>query len=204
MHLRTGRSAVPGHLLRYRRAVRAVLLLVTAVLAAGCTTAVPGTPSAAGPAPLPPRPREVRLDGVDPCSLLSREQRVLLGLESEPRASNPHVELFRGDVPTCTMIGFRPDAIGLAIGAVTSIGIERWHEKDLAAEISPLTVAGFPALVARPLRFTDYCSVEVDTAPGQMLDVQFSDGGRQPPIPQADLCTRAGRAAEELMKSLLV
>jgi len=32
--------------------VRAVLLLVTAVLAAGCTTPVPGTPSAAGPVPL--------------------------------------------------------------------------------------------------------------------------------------------------------
>jgi hypothetical protein len=101
------------------------------------------------------------------------------------------------------MIGFQPDAIGLAIGAVTSTGIERWYEKDLAAEISPLTVAGFPALIARPVRFTDYCSVEVDTAAGQMLDVQFSDGGRQPPIPQADLCAKAGRAAQELMKSLL-
>ncbi len=183
--------------------MRAVLLLATAVLAAGCTTAVQGTPSAVAPAPLPPRPREVRLDGVDPCSLLSKEQQVLLGLESKPRASNPHVDLFRGDVPTCTMIGFRPDAIGLAIGAVTSTGIERWYEKDLAADISPFTVAGFPALVARPVRFTDYCSVEVDTAPGQMLDVQFSDGGRQPPIAQADLCVRAGRAAEELMKSLM-
>ena len=72
----------PGTLLRYRRAVRAVLLLVTAVLAAGCTTAVPGTPSAAGPPPLPPRPREVRLDGVDPCSLLTSEQRADLGFQS--------------------------------------------------------------------------------------------------------------------------
>jgi hypothetical protein len=178
-------------------------MLVTAVLAAGCTAAVEGTPTAQPSAPLPQRPREVRLDGVDPCSILTLEQRTALGFESEPRANKPYVELFRGEVPTCTMIGFKPDAIGLAIGTVTSTGIERWYETDLAVEVESTTVEGFPALIARPLRFTDYCSVEVNTASGQMLDVQLSDGGRQPPISQAVLCTRASRAAEELMKSLM-
>jgi hypothetical protein len=143
------------------------------------------------------------LDGVDPCSLLTPKQREALGLESEPRASRPYVELFRGNVPTCTMIGFSPNAVGLAIGTVTTTGIERWQDRDLAVEVQPVTVSGFPALIARPTHFTNYCSVEVDTAFGQMLDVQFSDGGRQPPIPQADLCVGATRSAEDLMTSLL-
>jgi len=78
---------------RYRRAVRTVLMLLTAVLAAGCTTAVEGTPSAAPPAPLPARPREVRLDGVDPCSLLTPEQRTALGFKNKPSSSKPYVEL---------------------------------------------------------------------------------------------------------------
>ena len=82
-------------------------MLVTAVLTAGCTTAVEGTPSAQPPTPLPQRPQEVRLDGVDPCSLLTPEQRAELGLETAPRPSTSYVELFRGKVPTCTMLGFQ-------------------------------------------------------------------------------------------------
>ena len=203
MHLRTGRSAVPGHLLRYRRAVRAVLLLVTAVLAAGCTTAVPGTPSAAGPAPLPPRPREVRLDGVDPCSLLTAEQRNTLGLGSRPSPSRPYVALFRGEVPTCTTYSSSPGAVILGVGAVTTVGVERWNENDLAVQLQPIEVADFPAVVAVPIKSNAYCSVEVDAASGQLLDVQVLDGGDTPRVTQQDLCKRATRAAQEIMKTLL-
>ena len=51
-------------------------------------------------------------------------------------------------------------------------------------------------MVAVPRQFTDYCSVDVDVAPGQLLDVQFGDGGYRPPIPQRDLCVRARQTAE--------
>ena len=182
--------------------MRAVLLLVTAVLAAGCTTPVPGTPSAAGPVPLPPRPREVRLDGVDPCSLLIPDQRAKLGLETAPIRSTSYVALFRGNVPTCTMIGFQPDAIGLGISTVTTVGVERWQENDLAVQTRETSVAGFPAVVATPTRFSTYCSVEVDVASGQLLDVQFSDGGRKPPLSQNELCRRGEQAAEAAMTTL--
>jgi hypothetical protein len=188
---------------RYRRAVRTVLLLVTAVLAAGCTAAVEGTPSAEPPAPPPVRPREVRLDGVDPCSLLSPEQRTTLGLDGVPRYTNPAAPLFGGNVPTCTITGLRDRPIALGVGAVTTAGIERWHQNDLAAEVRPTLASGFPAVVARPTRAADYCSVEVDVAAGQLLDVQFSDGGGEPPIPQDELCARAEHAAQTLMQSLL-
>ena len=46
----------PASSLRYRRAVRLAPLLVTALLAAGCTTVVAGTPSAPTGVLLPPRP----------------------------------------------------------------------------------------------------------------------------------------------------
>jgi len=200
--LRTGRSGVPASLLRYRRAVRAVLLLVTAVLAAGCTTAVPGAPSAAGPTPLPPRPREVRLDGVDPCSLLSRDERNALGLESDPVSHSSYVALFRGVVKTCTMHGPSPEGLLLGISSVTSVGVERWTETDVAAELQPTLVADFPAYIVKPARYTDYCSVEIDVAPGQLLDIQFGGGSAAAPITQNDLCTRAGRSAIAAMAKL--
>src|SRR5689334_926336 len=116
---------------RYRRAMRLAPLLVTAVLAAGCTTVVAGTPSAPPGVLLPPRPKEVRLDGVDPCSLLTVEQRAELDLDGAPYYTNSHAELFDGDVPTCTITGYTQRPIALAIGAVTTAGIERWQSGDL-------------------------------------------------------------------------
>jgi Protein of unknown function (DUF3558) len=180
-----------------------VLLAVAAVLLTACTTVVEGSPSAPSGVLLPPRPREVRLDGVDPCSLLTPEQRAGLGLDSEPRPTRSYVELFRGNVPSCTMIGLEPAAVGIGVSAVTSVGIERWQEGDLAANIQPTRVSGFPALIATPARYTTYCNVEVDVAAGQLLDVQFSDGGNHPSIPQADLCRRGQQAAEAVMATLL-
>jgi hypothetical protein len=45
--------------------------------------------------------------------------------------------------------------------------------------------------------------VDVDLAPGQLIDVQFRDGGNRPPILQPDLCTRAKQTAEAAVTSLL-
>ena len=183
--------------------MRLLLPLVACVLAAGCTAAVETPPSTPTQVPAPPRPREVRLDGVDPCSLLTAEQRAGLGLTSEPRTSTAYVELFRGDVRTCTMRGRSPESVLLGISAVTTVGIERWQEADLAAQVRPTTAAGFPALAARPPQLTDYCSVEVDVAAGQLLDVQFGGGSPQSPIPQEELCRRAEQSADAAMVTLL-
>jgi hypothetical protein len=183
--------------------VRAVVLFLACVLATACTTVVPGTPSAPTGVLLPPRPREVRLDGVDPCSLLTPEQRAELGLTSEPRASRPYVGLFRGEVATCTVRGPAPGGALLVSGAVTTVGIERWTENDVAATLRTTDVLGFPALIAAPQRFDDYCNVEVDVAPGQLLDVQFGAGTPERPVPQDEICVRAHRSAELMMSALL-
>jgi hypothetical protein len=101
------------------------------------------------------------------------------------------------------MRGFEPRAVTTGISIVTTIGIERFTAGELDAEIRPITVEGFPAVVAVPSRFTDYCTVVVDVAAGQLLDVQFATGGRQPPIPQQQLCRDAEVVAGEAMKTLL-
>ena len=183
--------------------VRVALLLAASVLAAGCTTTVTGTPSASSTPASPSRPREVRLDGVDPCSLLNPEQRAGLGFTSQPATSRPYVPLFHGDVPTCTMDSPSADPTVLGIGLVTSVGIERWREGNLAAGTESTAIEGFPALIARPTQSARYCAVEVDVSTGQLLDVQFLDGGHSPPLPQDDLCSRATRSAAEVVKSLL-
>jgi hypothetical protein len=91
----------------------------------------------------------------------------------------------------------------LGIGVVTSAGIERWRQGNLAAQVQPTSVGGFPALIAQPTQSTAYCAVEVDVAPGQLLDVQLFDGGHTPPLRQEDLCSGAQRAAGEIIKTLV-
>jgi hypothetical protein len=45
--------------------------------------------------------------------------------------------------------------------------------------------------------------VVVDVAPDQLLDIHFADGGRQPPIPQPQLCQGAQAVADAVMVTLV-
>ena len=86
---------------------------------------------------------------------------------------------------------------------MTTAGIDLWTTEGLDADVTPTTIGGFPAVVAVPRRFTEYCSVDVDLAPGQLVDVQFGDGGNRPPMAQRDLCARAQQTADAVVASLL-
>lgn len=178
-------------------------MVVVLLLLAGCTT-ISGQPEPAAPsASTPARPREVRIDGVDPCSLLTEQQRGELGLDGRPRFDRSPSLLFPGDVSMCVTRGFSTRAVVVSVGLVTTAGIEFISDQQLAVDIGQTGVAGFPAAVGRPTQYTRFCNVFVDVAPGQLVDVQALDGGRQPPISQEELCHDAERAAAAVMKTLL-
>src|SRR5919109_3942694 len=106
------RSASYGRLVWIRRA----LLVGVVLLVGGCTSVVGGQSAPVGSSEstgiqLPPRPREVRLDGVDPCSLLTAEQRAELGLDRPPVFDLGPSRLYNGEVPLCAIRGFEPRAI---------------------------------------------------------------------------------------------
>jgi hypothetical protein len=145
----------------------------------------------------------VRLDGVDPCELLTEEQRGELGLDGRPVFDSAPSDLYQGEVPACTISGSEPREVFVGVNLVTSAGIERFtRSRGLAAELRPVQVRGFPALVVVPTRYTTYCTVVVDVAPGQLIDAQFSDGGGQPPVPQSQLCQGAETLADAVMATL--
>jgi hypothetical protein len=184
--------------------VRGAVVVVVLLLLAGCTTisgqAEPAAPSSSAPA----RPQDVRIDGVDPCSLLTEEQREELGLDGQQVLDRRPTSLYPGgDVPYCTISGFEPRAVWTAVSLVATTGIERYAADDLLVDVRPAEIRGFPALTAIPQRFTEWCSVVVDVAPGQLIDVRFADGGRPPPIPQEQLCDDAAVVADRVMATLL-
>lgn len=187
------------------RRVWGALLVAGAVLVAGCSDAGGGVaPAEPSGIELPPRPREVRIDRVDPCSLLTDVQRVDLGLDGRPLFNVGPSELYPGaDVPTCAIRGYEPRAVSVGVSNVTTVGIELFTSGELAATVRPAEVRGFPAVIATPTRFTEWCMAIVDVAPGQLLEIQFADGGRQPPIPQTQLCQDSERVADAVMTTLL-
>jgi hypothetical protein len=93
--------------------------------------------------------------------------------------------------------------VSVGLGLVTTSGIERFATGELDANVKVSSVEGYPAVVAMPAGMGDFCSVLVDVAPGQLLDIQFADGGRQPPIPQDRLCVGAGEVAQAAMRTLI-
>ncbi|MHA6782927.1 DUF3558 domain-containing protein [Pseudonocardia saturnea] len=186
--------------------------LIVLVLLVGC-----GTPPVAGsgaPAPstsaapttiaLPPRPREIRLDGLDPCDLLTETQRADLGLDRPPVFNRGPSQLYGGETDLCSVRGNEPRAVSVGVQLAVTAGIEVFTSRPVDAEVRVIDVRGFPAVMVVPTGFPEFCSVIVDVAPGQALDVQFADGGRRPPVPQPELCSSAEESAGLVMDTLLV
>jgi hypothetical protein len=190
---------------RYGRGVRiGRVLAVVAVVCAGCTgSPAPVPPPQATGLALVPRPRDIPIDDVDPCSLLTPAQRAALKLEGDPSKSTDSGQ-FLGPTRNCTHLGFGTPNIAISIALASGKGIERYTVEGSQSDVSPLVVDGYPAVLARPQTFGDFCTVALDVAPGQLVDVQFSDGGGdQPPVPMDDLCAGATATAAGVVQTLL-
>lgn len=205
---------------RYGHRVRRLLVLLPVLVGVvvGCAQPVPGTPppSAAGPAtsgpatsaapevPLPSRPRDVPLDGLDPCTLLTADQRAELGLDQPPVLDVSPSTLYNGGVTQlCSIRGFEPRVISVGVELSISGGVELFFRPGVRSQITPIDVRGFPAVVAVPTSRGGFCTVVVDVAPGQAVDVSAANAGGTPPIPQPELCTVAQRLAGTVMDNLL-
>jgi Protein of unknown function (DUF3558) len=186
---------------RYGREMRR-LVLIAAVLAgvAGCAVPVAGTPAVDPAVPVSSRPREIRLEKVDPCSVLTDAQRKGFGVDSKPLSSPGGLN---NDDAICDWIGFEPRAVGAHIKILTRGGIELYDVTSGRVSAKPIKVAGFPALLMTLTGHPEDCAVGIDVAEGQALDLVFSDAGRKPPVPQADLCRDAQAMAETVIQNLL-
>lgn len=126
-----------------------------------------------------------------------------LGLDQPPVPNTALSALYGGEIRQCAIGGFEPRAISVSVLLSVTGGIELFFRPGVRSEITPVDVQGFPAIVAVPVTIRDFCTVVVDVAPGQAVDVSVANGGRLPPIPQADLCADARRTAGIVTGNLL-
>ena len=148
---------------------------------------------------LPPRPREIRLDGRDPCALLTADQRHQLGFDRPPV---PFTAEVLNHAAACS-IGDSLTNMGTGrLLDVSTGGIELYTRTDLLnVTIAPTAVVGFPALEVRGPGDEGACDIVVDVAVGQTLDVGI-DSPITKRVPVTQLCVRAHTVAEAAMNSL--
>lgn len=176
----------------------AIALAALALAACGPTPPPPNAPVTS--TMLPPRPRELPIDDLDPCTALSDQQRESLELGRARGYASPSPD--RG--PSCTWIFTSvTDYWSVSLetsprrGAETAIGNARMTRT--------LAVAGFPAVeTSNPLAPEDkQCFVIIDVAVGQALVVDFTSNGRSVPMSHALACNKANLVGEQIMQTLL-
>ncbi|SEP94544.1 Protein of unknown function [Lentzea xinjiangensis] len=191
--------------------MRIPALLLLAVALAGCTAAPeqsslttpppppPPTTTSVSRMDFPPRPRDVPLDAVDPCAILTAEQRMALSLDNPPSA---YVETSFGGAKACTIRSTTSGNVA-RIALVLVSGADVWLSENAQVDYSVSTIEGFPAITVRTPDVHDVCNVEIDVADGQFIDVMFRDGGNSTAVQQDHLCLGAQRVAEAVMAGLL-
>lgn len=177
-------------------------LLVVALLSGltACTDAVAGTPHAPWGKAVgyedPGRPQEIRLDTVDPCTLLPQADYADYYMD-EP--GNPEMDDDGG--PICawdgTDIGF------FAINLRTYEGIGVWLDgsrSGIAEMVDP--VLGFPAVTIVLSGDENFCMLGVDVADEQTLMVQVGYD-LNPPTRLPPICEYTHQFATTVMSTLV-
>ena len=120
-----------------------------------------------------------------------------LGLESCSTSHSSYVELFRGEVRTCTMLGFQPDAFGARYQHSHHGWDRAVAETDVAAgRFAPTSVADFPADRRRATSPRRTAAWRSTSPPASFSTSSSVDGSRRPPVRQEELCARAEQSAE--------
>lgn len=137
----------------------------------------PSDSSSSGAEPtveIPPRPRELSLEGVEPCSLLTQAQLAQLAAQfkfDEPPESDTRDS---GETPQCSVQQSAEPFNSVDVLVVTDEGIEPWLSGKRNVDAWLVSIAGFPAASYKLMGTEDEeCVTSVGVADGQQLTVDL-------------------------------
>lgn len=194
--------------MRWRTRLVAGLLCLGALIGCGTTTGGTARPDngSAGPSSAAEsfRPREIRLDNVDACSLLTSEQRQAFGVDRPPTPVKGRV--FEGS----TGCDFRnsDERSGYLVTPVTSMSLAEYVATgEGTIPTTDMQIVGFPAVLLRPppdAAGNVFCLIGVDVADGQFLAGNYGQiAPSGPPLPQDVLCSKVVEFTTAAMTTLL-
>jgi hypothetical protein len=177
----------------------AATVLVALSVAACTTSGEKGSPTTASSTSsssgsntgnaLPPRPAELKLDGVDPCKLLTADQMRQIKVASTKPEQPKLVD--KKPSPSC----FYKNGVDYTytVGAVTHGGVSYWLRNGGTVESKLVDVSGYGAAEVKFAGTSDVdCAIAVDVADGQQLFVSYSPIDDEP---QEQMCSKAKDAA---------
>ncbi len=182
---------------------RPLITLATALIAvaalAGCSEESAGSPMPDDTAattkpdttePTSQRPREIALDGKDPCALI-------------PQSDWPQLSIERPGSPSEDPTFKSPQCYYSSVGQVTVViteGIEAWDGRNVEiTDAEP--IEGFATITIRNDADRRSCFAAVDVADGQYLMTTTATNPDDPEEPEA--CDLAYRMAESAMETLV-
>jgi hypothetical protein len=159
------------------------------------------TDSSSGSEPtvdVPDRPKDLSLDGVDPCSLFTAAQLAELGVDGKPAPGKSDDQF---DAPLCSLDGPQTEPYySYDVLVITDLGVETWLTGRRNVDSWLVDVGGYPAVDFKTKGVEDRdCSTTVDVAEGQQLMVnQFplSD------VNYEQLCQLSEKAAAMALQTL--
>ncbi|GAA2804278.1 DUF3558 domain-containing protein [Crossiella cryophila] len=189
-----------------RRLLATALVLAFGLAGCGGGNAAPTTVATAtsqattsAAATKPARPRSLDLTSVVACELLSEQQRSALGVDQPPKPG--HSTTF--DADDCFFLN-RAENTNFFLVPISKQGIERFAPGRVNGEVRQVSVSGYPGyeVWTEVAPGSQFCTVQVDVADGQVLRAHYAEGGRKQPLGREELCKRASRVAEAALVTL--
>lgn len=173
------------------------LLFAVGLLTACTATITPPPPAPAIANPLPPRARDLSLNGWDPCAVLTPAQMAAMNV----RLDGPLTSAVDNE-PGCRWLHSPTEPVE-SYTVIDNGGYAGASYLDPTAT-PVITIAGFPAIQGRDVKFSEgtHCAVLVDIADDRNLQLDYHYNGGTPPT-QDDACTKARTAATYAMETLL-
>jgi hypothetical protein len=196
----------------------AVALLVVG-LVAGCTTSeagvpVPGDPttgsssdSGSTDAPgssateIPPPPKDLSLDGLDPCTLFTDAQQAQLGIDDFRTGVSGGTTIYK-DMKNCALDKEKAEPFySFDVVAVTNVDVDYWINQPHNVDVTLISIGGYPAaeFKTKGTEGAD-CAVALGVAKNQHLHVEFVPLSED--YEQDQLCQRSEQAAEMALQTL--
>lgn len=182
-------------------------ILIVGSMLAGCSETSPGDPRPTNAStstketnrptssqkPTADRPREIKLKGTDPCSLIPQSELANFKIEKPgKREENP-----ASKEPLC---GYNGNLAAFNLTLNSKEGIEAWDESKRDVTVAETErIGGFPAIEVTQADLTGSCAVVVDVADGQTLQILAIAATRDA---QSRKCEIAREFAESAMKTL--
>jgi len=152
------------------------------------------TAAPSGQPTLPARPRELRLDGVNPCTLFPEGRRPEFEVNQPPVGPS-----MNGKMVDCS---FSSQTGGVSIDVDTQRGAAYFLGDTKSSFGVAIAVADFPGVSGYPKAIErSTCFVEIDVADGQNLSIQYNDRRRPGPAVLCPIAQKVALVALDALKA---